>query len=325
MSDRAEFEKRNLAPEDAIWSEKKQGYYWIKYPTVAHLFNDKWEVWQEAVEYVRAQSVQGAEPVAKIVSGYSGDPDTWNDLEIKPLDLSGCKVNDLLYTQPQPAQQGSVQRGIDVAIDMLEDYASALGNGDLDGAGHSTTQAIYEVIDMLSSPTTPQHLDDAAVDRFAAAMKAKLAKKRGEGRGGWEDGQACPPGMLQQMLLDHLRKGDPVDIGNFAMMIWNRGEAVAGQPAQQGSGDAVAIWNGYGAIEWLGTRLRDEHWGREVKLFAQPTQQGSVPEGWRECLQEMVQAMHDYEMSVDEAAPYKHRAMMDRAHALLSATTPARG
>jgi hypothetical protein len=34
----------------------------------------------------------------------------------------------------------------------------------------------------------------------------------------------------------------------------------------------------------------------------------------------MVQAMHDYEMSVDEGAPYKHRAMMDRAHALLSAT-----
>jgi hypothetical protein len=96
-------------------------------------------------------------PVAKIVSGYSGDPDTRNDLEIKPLDLSGCKIGDLLYTQPQSAQQGS------------------------------------------------------------------------------------------------------------------------------------------------------------------------VPEGWRECLTEMVQAMHDYEMSVDEDAPYKHRAMMDRAHALLSATPQSEG
>ena len=56
----------------------------------------------------------------------------------------------------------------------------------------------------------------------------------------------------------------------------------------------------------------------------QPAQQG-VPEGWRECLQEMVQAMHDYEMSVDEDAPYKHRAMMDRAHALLSATPQPEG
>jgi len=54
-------------------------------------------------------------------------------------------------------------------------------------------------------------------------------------------------------------------------------------------------------------------------------QQGSVPEGWRECLQEMVQAMHDYEMSVDEDAPYKHRAMMDRAYALLSTTPQPEG
>ncbi|WP_289101045.1 hypothetical protein [uncultured Marinobacter sp.] len=108
MSDREEFEERNPVPDSATWNEKKQGYYWSNYPAVAHLFNDKWEVWHEAVEYVRAQSGQGAEPVAKIVSGYSGDPDTWNDLEIKPLDLSGCKVNDLLYTQPHPAQQGSV-------------------------------------------------------------------------------------------------------------------------------------------------------------------------------------------------------------------------
>lgn len=87
---------------------------------------------------------------------------------------------------------------------------------------------------LYTHPQPAQHPDDAAVDRFAEAMKAKLAKKRAEGRAGWEDPQVCPSGRLQQMLIDHLTKGDPVDIGNFAMMIWNRGEAVAGQPAQQG-------------------------------------------------------------------------------------------
>lgn len=66
------------------------------------------------------------------------------------------------------------------------------------------------------------HPDDIAVDRFAAAMKAKLAKKRGEGRGGWDDPNACPLDRLQAMLADHVEKGDPVDVGNFAMMIWNR-------------------------------------------------------------------------------------------------------
>lgn len=36
-------------------------------------------------------------------------------------------------------------------------------------------------------------------------------------------------------------------------------------------------------------------------------------------LREMVAAMRDYEMEVDEPAPYKHRAMMERADAMLAA------
>lgn len=39
-------------------------------------------------------------PVAQIVSGYSGDPDTRNDLAIKPLDLSGLRPGDFLYAAP---------------------------------------------------------------------------------------------------------------------------------------------------------------------------------------------------------------------------------
>jgi hypothetical protein len=83
-------------------------------------------------------------------------------------------------------------------------------------------------LNVLSSASTPPHPDDLAVDEFAAAMKAKLRKKREQGRGGWDDKVTCPPGLLQQMLLDHLAKGDPLDIANFAMMIWHRGESVTG-------------------------------------------------------------------------------------------------
>jgi hypothetical protein len=75
---------------------------------------------------------------------------------------------------------------------------------------------------------TDRHADEAAVDLFAAAMKAKLAKKRREGRGGWQDKDACPATHLQTLLLDHLSKGDPVDIGNFAMMLFNRGDRCIG-------------------------------------------------------------------------------------------------
>jgi hypothetical protein len=70
-----------------------------------------------------------------------------------------------------------------------------------------------------------QHPDDAAVDRFAAAMKAKLAEKRDEGRGGWDDPAQCSTGFLAWLLRGHVEKGDPLDVGNFAMMLWNRGGA----------------------------------------------------------------------------------------------------
>lgn len=80
--------------------------------------------------------------------------------------------------------------------------------------------------------------DDIAVDRFAYAMKAKLAKKRAEGRGGWDrkipapgiDGRGfyyeCPNSFLSTKLREHVDKGDPVDVANFAMMIHQRGERI---------------------------------------------------------------------------------------------------
>jgi hypothetical protein len=83
--------------------------------------------------------------------------------------------------------------------------------------------AVPPMLSGFYEPSAP-HPDDLAVDRFAAAMKAKLAASRVKGRGGWENTEVCPPGSLQQMLLEHLEKGDPVDVGNFAMMIFNRGE-----------------------------------------------------------------------------------------------------
>jgi hypothetical protein len=68
------------------------------------------------------------------------------------------------------------------------------------------------------------HPDDAAVDRFAAALKAKMSKQRAKGYGGWEE---CPVEHLQEMLFAHIPKGDPVDVGNFAMMLFARGERTA--------------------------------------------------------------------------------------------------
>lgn len=63
---------------------------------------------------------------------------------------------------------------------------------------------------------TAIHPDDAAVDRFAAEMKAKMAHSRAKGRGGWE---TCPEPYLMEMLREHVEKGDMRDVANIAMMI----------------------------------------------------------------------------------------------------------
>lgn len=70
------------------------------------------------------------------------------------------------------------------------------------------------------------HPDDLAVDRFAIAMKAKLAEKRAQGYGGWDDPEDCTIAWLSELLRKHIDKGDPIDVGNFAMMIHQRGGSI---------------------------------------------------------------------------------------------------
>lgn len=67
-----------------------------------------------------------------------------------------------------------------------------------------------------------RHPDDIAIDTFAQAMKNKMAQTREEGRDGWYDKSLCTDELLAQLLVKQLGKGDPVDIANFAMMLFNR-------------------------------------------------------------------------------------------------------
>ena len=69
------------------------------------------------------------------------------------------------------------------------------------------------------------HPDDSAVDRFAEAMRDKMEESREKGRSGWDSPFQCSPYRLATRLIDHIAKGDPVDIGNFAMMLFNRPDA----------------------------------------------------------------------------------------------------
>ena len=87
-----------------------------------------------------------------------------------------------------------------------------------------------------------QHPDDAAVDALATAMKAKLAKQRAKGYGGWDTD--CTQQRLSDMLRTHMEKGDPVDVANFCAFLLAHGEAIAA--AQQAV--QAAVPDGYAVV-----------------------------------------------------------------------------
>jgi hypothetical protein len=68
-----------------------------------------------------------------------------------------------------------------------------------------------------------EETDRIAVDRFAAAMKLKLFQKSKEGRQGWK---GAPAEHLSRLLCEHIHKGDPVDVANFAMMLHQNGQSI---------------------------------------------------------------------------------------------------
>ncbi|MCJ2374835.1 hypothetical protein [Pseudomonas sp. RGM 3321] len=70
-----------------------------------------------------------------------------------------------------------------------------------------------------------QHPDNQAVDRFAAAMKTKLAEARVKGRHSWCESWVQDK-QLAELMVGHIPKsnaGNFEDIANFAMMLHQRG------------------------------------------------------------------------------------------------------
>lgn len=89
---------------------------------------------------------------------------------------------------------------------------------------HAETISL-EVPDDMQLADTQMHPDDAAIDRFAAAMKAKMAAARAKGRSGWDSEEGCSDLSLARSLVSHIFKGNAgtfEDVANFAMMLHQR-------------------------------------------------------------------------------------------------------
>lgn len=92
---------------------------------------------------------------------------------------------------------------------------------------------------------TQEEIDNAAVDRFALAMREKLRASRAKGRNGWQDPALCPEARLAEMLIGHLPKGNPgnlIDLANLAMMLEIRGADPSVLNVPLARGDLAQPW-----------------------------------------------------------------------------------
>jgi excisionase family DNA binding protein len=80
----------------------------------------------------------------------------------------------------------------------------------------------YTLADVLAHTAVNQHPDDEAVDKFAAAMHAKMAQARAKGKEGWEERDDLR--LIGDLTLS-AEAGEWVDVANYAMMLWARGQS----------------------------------------------------------------------------------------------------
>lgn len=82
----------------------------------------------------------------------------------------------------------------------------------------------YTLADILAHTAVNKHPDDEAVDSFAQAMHDKMAAARAKGKEGWDDPERCTTDRLIELCDLSLLAAEWVDVANYAMMLWNRGQ-----------------------------------------------------------------------------------------------------
>lgn len=139
------------------------------------------------------------------------------------------------------AQQPEAQRAVELQVDEIIELACEWRSSWLDSnqssdergrlyekfTSHLRTLLSGKCLLQIAEPAA-EHIDDLAVGNLAYRMKAKLAKQRENGYGGWDTD--CTQERLSELLRQHVDKGDPVDVANFCAFLLARGEGIAAAP-----------------------------------------------------------------------------------------------
>lgn len=191
-----------------------------------------------------------------------------------------------------------------VPVEPTEEMLDALFENGMQDEDDDLIRSAYSALISVAPAAPVVHTDDAAVDRFATRMKAKLAAARAKGRGGLDDPAQCSVESLAALLVEHLRKGNAgtfEDVANFSMMLHQRGAdprvlADAAAPAAQEPVIGWAFHNPDTGWEW-----HEDH----------PVESGMAEDatGMRQMSLEQFRQQHGYADAAPPAAEHPTRAM----------------
>lgn len=75
----------------------------------------------------------------------------------------------------------------------------------------------FSIVKNHNKQLSIEHDLEERVNKFAKIMLDKLIKKS---RDGWNDWQDCPPDVFRKSLIEHIEKGDPIDVANIAFFLY---------------------------------------------------------------------------------------------------------
>lgn len=136
-----------------------------------------------------------------------------------------------MSAQPESPTSAAVapvdtQGPLDAAlVGLVAAVGELLEDPEPDGARLAELRRAYGAIQAAQTAhrASPAAQTDRLIDRFAAAVKAKLA--RAEAKHGWQNAWAKTDweGECRSHLARHLLKGDPLDVAAYAAFCWHHG------------------------------------------------------------------------------------------------------
>ena len=161
------------------------------------------------------------EPVLDSAENHLQNMESTPEFETKALEPK-FKVGDKVYFGTDPDIKTISEVGNDNDVQFAGEFGWASGYSccHANQENYERSQATFPDIE-FEHPPTQEDIDNEAVDKLAQAMKSKLAKKREQGYHGWA---TCKHGDLVQLLINHVDKGDPIDVANFCAFLFARGE-----------------------------------------------------------------------------------------------------